>query len=175
MTNLYKNIVLIGMMGSWKTTVGKILAEKMGRKFVDIDHLVEKEAKTSVSDIFDNFGEEKFRDLETKVLKTALQGKGMVISTGGGTVISSKNRNLMKQYGYVIFLRAKPESLSNRIKNTAKRPILDKSEDKLQVLRDIWEKRKGHYTSIADLVIDTDKLNPEGVSIEIYRKIKYFK
>ena len=158
-------------MGSWKTTVGRILADMMAWKFVDIDELIENEAKISISDIFENYGEGKFRDLEAKVLESALQADGMIISTGGGTILSDKNRNLMKQYGYVIFLRAKPESLSNRIKNIAKRPILAQAKDKLQVLKDIWEHRKDHYNSSADLIVDTDTLNPEGVANEIYRKI----
>lgn len=163
------NIILIGMMGSWKTTVGRILAENLNRAFIDIDHALETESGFTVSEVFERFGEEKFRLMETEILQSVLKNNNCIISTGGGTIISEINRKMLIKNGITILLRAKPESLAGRIKNTAKRPILNGSVDKTIILSDIWNKRKKLYEETANYIIDTDDLIPEKIAESIER------
>lgn len=164
---LQNNIILIGMMGSWKTTIGRLISKKFGLKFVDIDHLIEAETGHTIAELFEKYGEEKFRSIETETLKSAFQGKNCVISTGGGTILSEDNRELLRMNGRTILLRARADTLASRIRYTANRPILSGKNDKEKVLADILEDRKDLYESTADFIIDTDDLTPEGIAKKI--------
>ena len=97
-----KNIILTGFMGSGKTAVGRILAEKLNVEFVDMDDLIEREQKMSISEIFSRFGEKRFRKLEKEVAGRVSQGKNQVIATGGGVVLSSENMANLKMDGIII-------------------------------------------------------------------------
>lgn len=158
-----KNIVLIGMMGSWKTTVGTLLAESLDHEFIDLDHEIERESGFSVRDLFEWFGEKKFRDLETAILRTAIRKENCLISTGGGTVVPEENRRLLSKYGTVIFLQARPEILAGRIRNAEKRPLLQGKGEKAEIIRKIWTERKHLYQDTADYIIDTNEMNPEQI------------
>jgi len=175
MHNSKKNIVLIGMMGSWKTTVGKLLSEKMKCDFIDLDHEIENESGFLIKDLFNTFGEEKFRTLETAILKTSLARENCLISTGGGTILSEKNRLLIKKSGYVILLRATPETLDSRIQYTSKRPLLSDGAAKREILEKIWEERTSLYLESADHILDTDNFTPDEVVEGIERHLRTVK
>ncbi len=162
-----KNIYLIGMMGSWKTTVGRLLAKKLKRNFVDLDDQIEKAAGLIIAHIFEIFSEAEFRSLEAKQLRKIAQLENQVVGTGGGAVLQEKNRRIFLEDGITIFLRAEPAVLASRIRNKSKRPLLMKSDNIENTLREIWEKRQALYEASAHYILDTDELKPEEVTEEI--------
>ena len=112
-----KNIFLIGMMGTGKSTLGVKLAEKLEWSFVDLDTQIEKKAGISISEIFSKQGEETFRDMESEILVEVCRNNHQVIATGGGIILRDKNRMLMKKQGYQIWLKATPETIFTRVKD----------------------------------------------------------
>ena len=171
MRNESKNIFLIGMMGSWKSTVGRELAISLDLKFIDTDDEIEESTEQSIVDIFKQRGETQFRKMETAYFIEKSQQPGFVISTGGGIVAMEANRNALKNNGITIFLKASPETLSYRIKNTDKRPLLH-GNDALFQLSSIWKERKVFYEASAHLTIETDRLNPAQVLDVIIKKLE---
>ena len=167
----YQNIFLIGMMGSWKSTVAKKLATELVLKFIDTDDEIEEATDQTVADIFDERGESRFRKIESAYFVEKSQESGYVISTGGGIVLRETNRIALQNNGISIFLMASPEILSHRIKNTDTRPLLDK-DNQLKKLSKIWKDRKELYESSAHLTIETDHLNPAQVLEIIIKKLE---
>ncbi|MEN9286292.1 MAG: hypothetical protein RIS39_284 [Actinomycetota bacterium] len=149
-----KPIVLVGMMGSGKTTVGKRLAKKLSVEFVDTDDLVVAQAGKSVRDIFGDNGEVEFRRLESLAVREALARNGAVIAAAGGTVLSAENRTLMsEQARCVVWLDADLSTLVQRTARGAHRPLLDaQPEERLTALD---AQRRSLYESVADVRIDT--------------------
>ena len=162
------NIVLIGFMGSGKTTVGKALSEKCGREFLDTDALIEAEEGRKISEIFAKEGEGHFRTLENATLRRLLESEDKIISTGGGIVTSVDNRKLLKDAGRVVYLRVKPETVVKRLKGDESRPLL-LGEDKLEKVERLLSARRMLYEEVADLIIDVDNLT----AAEIADKIGY--
>ena len=163
------NLFLIGMMGSWKSTVGKKMASALNMKFIDIDDAIEEITNMNVSDIFNEFGEKRFREMESAFFIEKAKQKGYIFSTGGGIVLQKPNRDILRKQGTCFFLNASPYALSKRIHNTSKRPLLeegDKLEDRLQT---IWDKRKQLYIDCANFTINTDDMNPNQVLNEILK------
>ena len=119
-----ENIILTGFMGSGKTTVGEILAEKLGMEFVDVDKVIEEKENKIISDIFAEYGQEYFREAETKYLKEICSKKGQIISTGGGAVLKSINVSVMKNSGKVIFLDVPADEIKHRLADDTTRPVL---------------------------------------------------
>ena len=171
MTDFFSNIFLIGMMGSWKSTVGKKLASSLDLQFIDTDDEIEEATKQTVSNIFEEQGEAQFREMETAYFVEKSQQPGFVISTGGGIVVTEANRIALRNNGITIFLKASPETLSHRIKNTDKRPLLH-GDDPLFRLSKIWKERKEFYEESAHLIIETDRLNPVQVLAIIIKKLE---
>ena len=171
MIEISSNIFLIGMMGSWKSTIGKKLARLLDSKFVDTDDEIEEATEMSVAEIFQERGEAQFREMETAFFVEKSQQTGYVISTGGGIVVTEANRIALRNNGITIFLKASPETLSYRIKNTGKRPLLD-GDDPLFRLSKIWKERKEFYEESAHLTIETDQLNPVQVLEIIIKKLE---
>ena len=159
------------MMGSWKSTVGKKLARSLDSKFVDTDGEIEDATEMSVAEIFQERGEAQFREMETAFFVEKSQQPGYVISTGGGIVVTETNRVALLNNGITIFLKASPETLSHRIKNTDKRPLLD-GDDPLFRLSKIWKERREFYEESAHLIIETDRLNPIQVLEIIIKKLE---
>ena len=156
---MMKNIVLIGFMGSGKTTVGKALEEKTDMVFVDTDELIEAYEGCKISDIFTDKGETYFRRLENETLKNLLATTdNKVISTGGGIVTNQANIPLLKQLGKVFYLRIKPETVVERLEGDKTRPLLI-GEDKLVKVEQLMTDRKELYEMAADKTIDTDYLS----------------
>ena len=170
MVEFQSNIFLIGMMGSWKSTVGKKLAKLLDLKFVDTDDEIEEATEQTVVEIFEVRGEAQFREMESAYFVEKSQQPGYVISTGGGIVVSEANRIALQNNGITIFLKASPETLSHRIKDTEKRPLLH-GDDPLMKLSKIWKDRKDFYEASAHLTIETDRLNPAQVLEIIIKKL----
>jgi len=167
----YKNIFLVGFMGAGKTTVGRVLADKIGYSFVDPDQVLEENAGSTISVIFSEFGEDYFRDLESKTLKTISTGERQVIATGGGVVIRDRNWDIMEQAGLTVYLKAPIEVLFERIKDSTHRPLLQ-VENPLKRARELLDSRE-HLYQKAVLIIDTENLSVTGVAEEIVKVLNY--
>lgn len=165
-----KNIVLTGFMGTGKSSVGRRLARRLGLKFVDTDELITKQAGMSVKDIFDQFGEPKFRELERQVVARVSGEKGLVIATGGGVVLDQGNMNNLRRTGIVICLTASPEDILARTGGRNERPLLNTDEREKKV-RDLLEYRRPFYAR-ADLTVDTSSLDQREVMEKILKFIK---
>ena len=147
-------------MGTGKTSVGKRVARSLGFRFVDMDELIEQAAGKSISQIFADSGEDVFRDLETQVLKQCASGSGQVISTGGGVVLRKVNRELLQKAGQVIWLRASPDIVIERVSRNNDRPLLD-NDDPAATVKKLLDDRYKFYEEAADLPITTDDLTLE--------------
>lgn len=158
-------------MGVGKSAVGKSLSEKLGFSFVDTDLLIEDAEERKISDIFKMDGEEFFRGLETEVLETLSNYEDLVIATGGGIVLRSKNVGILRDMGHIILLTASPDVILKRIESDGSRPLLENG-DKLQKIKDILEKRKVVYESSADFKVDTSDKNIEEVVEEIINYVQ---
>ena len=168
---MFKNIILTGFMGVGKTSVGTRLAKDMGYAFVDTDTLIETDQKTTITEIFSTFGEPYFRDVESRIIKQALENEGQVLSTGGGAVIRDENRAAFKQAGIVICLFARPEVIFGRIKQETHRPLLQ-APDPLAKIRELLDSREKWYRQ-ADLMVDTSDKSVDDVISEIKEKVRY--
>lgn len=156
------NIVLIGFMGSGKTTVGKALSAKCGKEFLDTDALIEAKEGCKISEIFAKEGEGHFRKLENAVLKSLLEAKDKIISTGGGIVAYPDNLRLLKKTGKVVYLRVKPETVVTRLEGDESRPLL-MGDDKLSKIEKLLSSRRALYEEAADTIIDADCLLAEEI------------
>ncbi|MGM9570800.1 MAG: shikimate kinase [bacterium] len=152
------NIVLLGFMGTGKSTVGKYLAEKLGRIFVELDKEIEVSAGMSIPAIFNNYGEEHFRDLETAEIRKWCRQDNLVIATGGGAVVRSQNRAYLKENGLLVCLKATPEAILERIKYDRNRPLLN-VPDKLAKIKELMALRKQIYQEAADYTLDCSELS----------------
>lgn len=162
-----KNIVLLGFMGTGKTEVAKILAKKLKFKFVDLDNLIEKEMDMSVSDIFFNFGENYFRELEKGMARRIGKENGLVIATGGGVVLDDENIENLRQNGILISLRATVQDIYHRLKDKKDRPLLDVPYPE-KTIREMLKLRQPRY-ELADITIDTSGRSVEEVAEEILK------
>jgi len=149
-----KNIVLTGFMGSGKSVVGELLANKIGFTYFDVDKHIEEEMGLSITEIFAQKGEPYFRGLETQMIKRASTMGKLVISCGGGAVLRVENMNALESTGVVVYLRAKPETIFERIKTDTNRPLL-KVADPLSKITELLNLRKQYYTRCS-FSIDTD-------------------
>jgi shikimate kinase len=163
-----KNIYLVGFMGSGKSTVGKILAEKLNMNFIDIDKLIEEKEGRKIKDIFEQKGESYFRELERKQIEAIVNQKGLVVSTGGGLGANLDNMNLMKKNGDVVWLDVSLNTVLDRLKNDQDRPLLKQPTEKIKQL---FEERKNVYR-LANIRINADKKTPSQIVEEILTKIK---
>ena len=155
MAKMLENIVLVGPMGSGKTTVGRRLADELGCDFFDSDHEIIDKTGVSIEHIFDIEGEKGFRNREAQILSELSQKTGAVIATGGGIVLRSENRALLQQSGIVVYLASSIEQLLQRTSKSKNRPILEKSLDREKTIRDILSAREAYYREVSDLEVDT--------------------
>lgn len=167
-----KNIVLVGMMGAGKTTVGELLATKLNRELKDIDCVIEQEQKKSIIEIFTDDGEEVFRKLESETIEKFSNMSDLIISTGGGALEKANNLSNLQKNGIIIYLKADIEELFKRVKNETQRPLL-KEQDPLEVIKKLIKKRKKFYL-MADITIITDNKSPEKITEEIIKAIKNY-
>ena len=162
-----KNIVLVGMMGSGKSSIGKLLSRKTGLDFIDIDALIEKKENKSITEIFKVNGEKYFRDLEEKISIKKLQEYNNVISLGGGAFLNAKIRKKSSLNSITVWLNWKTSTLIDRIKDSKKRPVV--TNLKANEIKDLIEERSKIYNS-SDYKVNCDKLSKS----EIVDKIKDF-
>ena len=164
--NENKNIILVGLMGSGKTTIGKHLSKSMERKFLDTDHAIEEKTGVDVSTIFELEGEEGFRSREHNFLKDLKDSQKLVIATGGGIVINIENRDLLKKLGCVVYLRSNIKNLVSRLKDDKTRPLIQ-SVNLSQKINDLFNERDPLYLAVADYIIETKNKKINDIKKEI--------
>lgn len=164
------NLYLVGMMGSGKTTVGRLLARRLKLRFLDCDQEIERRCGVKVPLIFEIEGEPGFRARETQVIAELVALSGVVLATGGGAVLAAENRRALADHGTVIYLRARPEDLYQRVRHDRNRPLLA-TADPLRRLRELHAQRDELYASIADLVVDTGRQTVQALTRELIAKL----
>ena len=164
----FKNVILTGMMGSGKTTVGKELAAVLNYDFIDLDEVIENKYG-KITDIFSQKGEKYFREIETQELKKFENQSNFVLSTGGGVILKDENIKILKDLGQVFYLSAKSETIYNRIKNQKHRPLLNTQNPK-NTIEEILSKRLEKYEKSGEKII-TDNKNAKEIAGEIYEKL----
>ena len=150
------SIYLVGMMGAGKTTVGRTLARRLKLRFVDSDHEIEARCGVKIPVIFEIEGEAGFRAREAQTLAELARLEDIVLATGGGVVLAEENRRLLAERGTVVYLRATPEHLYERVRHDKNRPLLG-TADPLARLRELFRERDPLYRAVADLVVDTGR------------------
>ena len=167
------NVVLIGFMGTGKSSTGRALASRLGCAFVDLDQKIEQECGMRIPEIFETHGEDFFRAKEAEAVKEAAGRRGIVISTGGGTVKNPQNMEILRQHGIVISLVARSEVILSRTRRKGKRPVLDRMDqgDRKQAIEKLMEERRALYEK-ADYVVDTSEWSPFQVVEDICRYLK---
>jgi shikimate kinase len=147
-----QNIILIGPMGSGKTTVGRQLAKRTRMEFVDSDHMIEDRCGVSISTIFDIEGEDGFRKRETKMLTELCQMNGIVLATGGGAITTEGNRILLRKSGYVVYLKTSINTQIARTQKNQNRPLLENVDPEVK-LQELMDERGNLYEQEADLIV----------------------
>jgi len=165
-----KNIVLVGPMGSGKTTVGRRLAHKLNQDFFDTDHEIIDKTGVTIDHIFDIEGEKGFRERESKILENLCQMSNIILATGGGIVILSKNRNILKNAGLVVYLYSSIDQLLRRTAKSKTRPLLENSTDRKKTITELVEARDVYYREVASFVVDTTWKKLNEVINEIIRE-----
>lgn len=155
--NPASNLILIGPMGAGKSCIGRRLAEQFALPFIDADREIEQRTGASVATIFECEGEPGFRARERAVLAGMLDARGVVLATGGGAVLDSDNRRLLRETGFVVHLHVSVEQQLERLARDHTRPLLARA-DRDQVLHDMAASREPLYAEVADLRFDTDHL-----------------
>ena len=166
------SIALIGFMGTGKTAAGKLLAEKLGKEFIELDALVEKKACKSIPDIFRDEGEIAFRELEIAVTREVAGKKNAVIACGGGIVLNKINVDRLRQESVIVCLAASPAVILKRTSaDKDGRPLLAVA-DRARQVEELIKFRRPYYAQAADITINTSRLKPGAVARRIIEKVK---
>lgn len=165
------NIMLIGFMGTGKSTIANQLKEKLNVEQIEMDALIAEEADMSIPEIFEKYGEEYFRDLETKMLEKFQDRKPVVVSCGGGVVLRDKNIEIMKGQGKIVLLTAKPETIFERVRYSNDRPVLNGNMN-VEYIAELMEKRRVRYELAADIIVTTDEKTVDDICQEIIDSIQ---
>jgi shikimate kinase len=175
--NIEQHLILTGFMGSGKSSVGRELANMLQNPFIDLDEYIEKQTGLTITEIFTRQGEGDFRRLETRFLQEVLHCPPLIVSTGGGTIISEENRRLMQASGYVVFLDASWETLTERTAASCSRPLLQSPEKtatdnrfRQQKIKDLLNARRPFYEK-CHVKITTDNLSVHQVARKIIQQI----
>ena len=166
----HRNIILIGPMGSGKSTIGNIIAKRLHREFQDSDHFIEERTGVDIARIFDIEGEQGFRDRESSALAELLSQNNRVIATGGGSVLREENQKLLKQKGYIVFLDTSVNQQMQRLSRDKKRPLLQ-TENPRQRLEALFDQRRPIYLDLADLAVKTDKRVARRLAADIINQL----
>ena len=164
------NVILTGMPASGKTTVSKLLSEKLNLKLVDTDEEIVKKYG-AICDIFATLGEPAFRNMEPEVVKNVCAQSGLVVSTGGGCVLRAENVELFKNSGKIVYLLADLQTLTERVKNDNTRPLI--SGDSAVKLEKLLKERSPIYEACADLTVDTNGKSPKEIVENICKLLGY--
>jgi len=165
-----RNIFLVGPMGAGKSTIGRHLADELHLEFFDSDQEIEKRTGADISWIFDLEGEEGFRKREENVINELTDKQGIVLATGGGSVVSKAVRNRLSARGIVVYLQTTIDKQVSRTQRDKRRPLLQ-NDDPEQVLRSLAESRNPMYEEVADYVVETDDQSARAVANQIINKI----
>lgn len=164
------NIVLIGFMGTGKTTISDYLSTMFAMKIVEMDQLIVEQEGMSIPDIFATYGEEYFRDRETKLLEELQEEKNLIISCGGGAALRERNVEEMKKNGRVVLLTASPEVILERVKDSDDRPMLQGRKN-VEGIAELMEQRRERYEAAADIVIQTDHKSVLKICEELVQRL----
>ena len=164
------NIVLIGFMGTGTSTISDFLKNVFAMDVAEMDQIIAQRQGMSISDIFETYGEQYFRNLETNLLKELQEGENCIISCGGGVAMREQNVVEMKKNGRVVLLTASPETIYERVKDSNDRPILNGNKN-VPFITDMMEKRREKYEAAADVVIQTDNKSILEISEELISKL----
>lgn len=168
-----KNIMLIGFMGTGKSTISACLGQMLGRAVVDTDKLIEEYEGISIREIFDKYGEDYFRSCETKTLLDLKHKKELIVSCGGGIVLKEENIKHMKDGGRIVLLTAEPETVLGRVRNDKSRPILNGNMN-VDFISRLMEKRQEKYLKAADIIVCTDHKSVPEICSELVSKLDIF-
>lgn len=166
-----ERIFLIGPMGSGKTTVGRHLARRLGMEFLDLDLELQDRCGVEVAVIFDIEGEAGFRQRESALLDELTRRDGLVLATGGGSVLNEDNRRMLTERGLVVYLQTSVEQQLRRLERDKQRPLLQ-APDRRRRLQELAENRNPIYESCADLVIRSSNISPAAMAAAVMRQVK---
>jgi 3-dehydroquinate synthase len=161
-SKLKSNVYLVGLMGAGKTTVGRALAKKLNKTFIDSDHEIEARTGASISLIFEIEGEEGFRQREMEVIRDLTAQQDIVLATGGGAILKPENREYLKSRGTVIYLRASVNSILQRTSHDKSRPLLQTADPRKKI-EQLSQERDPLYREVADLIIETGRPNVQSL------------
>ena len=164
------SIFLVGLMGAGKTSVGKLLARRLGKTFYDCDHEIEHVTGVRIPVIFEIEGESGFRARESKILTELASRRNIVLATGGGAVLSEHNRRVLAQNGIVVYLRAAAQDLWQRTRHDRNRPLLQ-TPDPLAKLTELFIERDPLYRDVADIVVDTGNQSLSNLAHRLEQKL----
>ncbi|MDB5863092.1 MAG: aroK [Betaproteobacteria bacterium] len=167
------NIFLIGLMGAGKTSVGKMLARRLGKTFYDSDHEVERATGVRIPVIFEIEGEAGFRARESRMLADLAAASDVVLATGGGAVLSEQNRKILCAHGTVVYLRASPQELWQRTRHDRNRPLLQ-TPNPLGKLTELFSERDPLYREIADIIVDTGNQSVSSLAHRLESRLSQF-
>ena len=165
------NIVLIGFMGVGKTSVGRRVADTLKKEFIDTDQEIEKITGLSIMEIFNKYGEIRFRSEEKLVIAKIAEKTNCVISTGGGAILDTGNVQALKRHGIFIYLKASPEKIQARVKKRGGRPLLQRNKS-VEYIQELLNQREQYYSLYADHVVDTTNLSIQETVEEILALVR---
>ena len=165
------NIVMIGFMGAGKSTISDYLKNVLAMDVVEMDQCIVERQGMSISDIFETYGEEYFRELETNLLIEMQSRSNVVVSCGGGVPMRDRNVAEMKKNGRVVLLTAKPETILERVKDNHDRPLLENNKN-VSFIADLLEKRRAKYEAAADIVVETDGKSELEICEELIHRLR---
>lgn len=168
---MQNSIILVGLMGAGKSTIGRQLARKLNLTFYDSDKVIEERTGVSIPTIFELEGEAGFREREEHVIAELTAMPNILLATGGGSILRETNRQHIKTGGCVIYLKASADQLFQRIKHDRSRPLMQ-TENPLQTLRNLLKTREPYYLEVADLVVPTGKQKVNVILRDIHNKLK---
>jgi shikimate kinase len=167
------NLILVGMMGSGKTTMGRTLAKHLGKSFVDSDEEVQKRTGVSIPHIFDIEGEAGFRQRESTIIHDLVKRDSMVLATGGGAVLAEQNRAILQQNGIVIYLKAGVHDLWQRTRHDRNRPLLQTADPHTR-LKELLQQRDPLYQQVADIVVQSGRQSAHSLMLHLVEEIDKF-
>ncbi|OGS91422.1 MAG: shikimate kinase [Gallionellales bacterium GWA2_60_18] len=168
------NLILVGMMGSGKTTMARTLAKHLGMDFIDSDEEIQKRTGVTIPHIFDVEGEAGFRQRETLALRDLLAGDNHVLATGGGAVLAEQNREMLRQNGIVIYLKASVHDLWQRTRHDRNRPLLQ-TDDPHAILTELFQQRDPLYLEVADIVVRSGRQSAQALMLQLVEEIDRFR
>jgi len=166
------NIVLIGYRGTGKTSIARLLSEALGRPAVSLDGEIVRKAGLSIPEIVERSGWDRFRDLETEVLRETISRDGIIVDSGGGVILRDENTRMLRENGFVVLLLAGRDTIVKRIAGSDDRPSLSGEKSFTDEVEEILRERMPKYLSAADIQIDTEGPSPEGVVEQIISELK---